>query len=193
MGPARWRAEVWAALTWTLLTSLASARAEDLQPRAASMSPLMATGVWAIAQLVPSPLLAIGNSHVGFGVRWQVTPLLYSFGISERPLRAFRISPIARYSGSIELHASPEWSCCAPDDRSSWLLRTGLRVYLPILEHGEVLSWSFGSSYYRAAEGGGVSWDLGLYTLFGVLGLNLSVSPWLARREVSLALAIRYF
>jgi hypothetical protein len=182
-----------AALSWTLLLSFASARAEDLQPRPAGSSPLVTNGLWALTQLVPSPLLAFGDSHVGFGVRWQVTPLLYSFGISERPLRAFRISPIARYSGSIELHASPEWSCCAPDDRSSWLLRTGLRVYLPILEHGEVLSGSFGSSYYRAAQGGGVSWDLGVYTLFGVLGLNLSVAPWLARREVSLALAIRYF
>jgi hypothetical protein len=129
---------------------------------------------------------------VGGGLRWQLTPLLYSFGISERPLRAFLVPPIARHSGSIELHASPEWPCCAPEG-ASWILRVGLRTYLPLIEHGEMLSWSFGASYYRAADGGGFAGDLGIYTLFGVLGLNVTVSPELARREVITAITVRYF
>ena len=126
-------------------------------------------------------------------MRWQVTALLYSFGIAERPLRAFIVAPIARHSGSVELHASPEWACCAPSDRSSWLLRSGARVYLPVLEHGEAFSWSVGGSYYRASEGGGWGADLGFYTLQGVIGLNVTVSPLLERRQIVTALTIRYF
>jgi len=180
-----------------LLLFASSARAEDVStvpaPKPRVMSPAVAVGVWAAAQLVPSPLLVIGKEHVGGGVRWQLTPILYSFGIAERPWRTFLVSPIARHSGSIELHVSPEWACCAPDERSSWLVRAGLRLYLPLLEHGEKLSWSVGGAYYRAAGGGGGSADLGLYTFNGAFGLNVTVSPWLTRREVITTLTIRLF
>lgn len=162
-------------------------------PAPRTMSPYFAGAVWAGAQLVPSPLLVTGRQHVGGGLRWQLTPLLYSFGIAERPWRPFFVSPIARHSGSLELHVSPEWACCAPGEASSWLVRAGLRLYLPLLEHGEKLSWSLGAAYYRAAGKNGVSADLGLSTFNGVLGLNVTVSPWLTRREVMTALTIRYF
>jgi hypothetical protein len=165
----------------------------DRAPTPREMSPLLAGSVWAATQLVPSPLLVIGKDHVGGGLRWQVTPLLYSFGIAERPVRAFFVSPIARHSGSLELHVSPEWACCRPGNGTSWLVRAGLRLYLPLLEHGEKLSWSLGASYHRAAGGGGAAGDLGLSTFSGIFGLNVTVSPWLTRREVIAALTIRYF
>ena len=159
------------------------------------MSRGTAIGIWSVAQLIPSPLLVTGKDHVGFGVRWQLTPLLYSFGIAQSPLRSFVVSPIARHSGSIELYGSPEWSCCAPaGSGSSWVGRAGLRSYLPLLEHGERLSWSLGGAYYHSFDGhDGVAADIGLYTLFGVLGVNVTVSPGLARREVITALNFRYF
>lgn len=157
------------------------------------MSPYVAGATWAVAQLIPSPLLVTGQHHVGGGLRWQLTPLLYSFGIAERPLRTFFVSPIARHSGSLELHVSPEWACCARGQTSSWLLRAGLRLYLPLVEHGERLSWSLGATYYRAAGENGASADLGLWTFNGVLGLDVTVSPWLTRREVITALTLRYF
>ncbi|MEO6603664.1 MAG: hypothetical protein ABIQ16_27520 [Polyangiaceae bacterium] len=162
-------------------------------PPPRTMSPYVAGAVWATAQLVPSPLLVTGKQHVGGGLRWQLTPLLYSFGIAERPLRTFYVSPIARHSGSVELHVSPEWACCAPGDRSSWLVRAGLRLYLPLLEHGERLSWSLGAAYYRATGENGASADLGVLAFNGALGLNVTVSPWLSRREVITALTLRYF
>jgi len=173
----------------------ASAEAVSLTPapKPRLMSAAAAVGVWSAAQLIPSPLLVTGKEHVGGGLRWQLTPLLYSFGIAERPLRSFLISPIARHSGSIELHVSPEWACCAPSKQSSWLVRAGLRLYLPLLEHGEKLSWSLGSSYYRAVGGGGMAADLGIFTFNGVLGLNVTVSPWLTRREVVTTFMIRLF
>ncbi len=165
----------------------------EVRPSPLAPSPLLAGGAWAATQLVPSPLLVIGDGHVGGGMRWQVTPLLYSFGISEGPGRAFFVAPIARHSGSVELHVSPEWACCAPDDASGWLVRAGLRFYLPLLERGEKLSWSLGGSYYQAAGSRGAAADLGAYTFNGIVGLNITVSPWLAQREVIAALTIRYF
>lgn len=173
----------------------AHAAPSERRPEPAQPSPVTAAAVWTATQLIPSPLLVIGERHVGGGLRWQVTPLVYSFGVAERPWRTFYVSPIARHSGSIELHASPEWSCCAADSGRSWLLRAGLRLYLPLIEHGEVLSWSIGGSYYRALgqTDGGFAGDIGLYTLFGVLGLTVTVSPELARRQVIVALNIRYF
>ena len=181
----------WCAVAASLLAQTAGAAEEGPTPRTTSIG--LAGSIWALSQLVPSPLLVSSDQGVGGGVRWQLTPLLYSFGIAEAPLRSFLISPIARHSGSIELHASPEWACCAPTG-SGWLLRSGLRVYLPLVEHGERLSWSVGSSYYRTAGGfGGVSFDAGVYTFVGVLGLTVTVSPALAHRELITALNVRYF
>jgi hypothetical protein len=71
--------------------------------------------------------------------------------------------------------------------------RGGARLYLPLIERGESLSWSLGGSYYRAAGGGGGAAELGIYTVSGVFGLTVTVSPSLARREVITALSIRYF
>ncbi|HYP77442.1 MAG TPA: hypothetical protein VER12_15835 [Polyangiaceae bacterium] len=178
-----------------LLASKAHAQEPPAQPapKPRVMSPVAAVGVWAAAQLIPSPLLVMSKQHVGGGMRWQLTPLLYSFGIAERPVRTFLVSPIVRHSGSVELHVSPEWACCVTGEQSSWLVRAGVRLYLPLLEHGEKLSWSLGGSYYRAAGGGGAAADLGIFTFAGALGLNLTVSPWLTRREVILALTIRLF
>jgi len=191
--PARLRALLVTAVALSAAPGHAQEISAQAAPKPRLMSPVAAVGLWSVAQLVPSPLFVTGKEHVGGGLRWQVTPILYSFGIAERPWRAFLVSPIARHSGSIELHVSPEWACCAPDDRSSWLVRAGLRLYLPLLEHGEKLSWSVGGSYYRAAGGGGGSLDLGIFTFNGVLGLNATVSPWLTRREVITAFTIRLF
>lgn len=180
-----------------LVTSVAIARVTASEQEAGSpgrvMSPALAAGLWTTAQLVPSPLLVTSSDHIGGGVRWQITPLLYSFGVTAHPWRAFVIEPIARHSGSIELYGSPEWACCAPGGHTSWLARGGARLYLPLIERGESLSWSLGGSYYRAAGGGGGAAELGIYTISGVFGLTVTVSPVLARRELITALSIRYF
>ena len=153
----------------------------------------MAAGVWGVAQLIPSPLLVLSSHGLGGGVRWQVTPLAYSFGVTAHPWRAFVIDPSVRHSGSVELYGSPEWACCAPEGATSWIGRMGTRLYLPLAERGESLSWSLGGSYYRASEGGGGSVEFGVYTLFGVFGLTVTISPALSHREVITALSVRYF
>jgi len=158
-----------------------------------STSPVLAGGIWAIAQLVPAPLLVLSSDHVGGGVRWQITPFVYSFGVAARPVRAFVVDPVARHSGAVELYASPEWVCCAPNDGTGWIARGGARIYLPVVGRGESLTWSLGGSYYRASGGGGASIETGLYVLFGTFGLTVTASPALARREIITALTIRYF
>jgi hypothetical protein len=125
-------------------------------------------------------------------VRWQVTPIVYSFGVAAKPLRAFIVEPVARHSGAIELYGSPEWACCAPSG-TSWIGRGGVRLYLPLVGRGESLSGSVGASYYRAAGGDGLSMELGAYALYGMVGLTVTFSPALDGRETMLALALRYF
>jgi hypothetical protein len=67
-----------------------------------------------------------------------------------------------------------------------------MRIYLPLIERGETLSWSLGGSYYRAGAGGGGSAELGLHTLSGVFGITVMLSPTLTRREIIGALMVRY-
>jgi hypothetical protein len=182
-----------AALLAAAAIAPAAAAEQDSGSPQGRLSPTLAAGLWTMAQLVPSPLLVVSSHHVGGGARWQITPLLYSFGVTARPWRTFVIEPIARHSGSIELYGSPEWACCAPGGHTSWLGRGGARLYLPLIERGESLSWSLGGSYYRATGGGGGAAELGIYTISGVFGLTVTVSPALAHREVITALSIRYF
>ncbi|WP_394845890.1 hypothetical protein LZC95_00315 [Pendulispora brunnea] len=166
---------------------------EKDEPPPPRTDPVFSAVAWTVAQLVPSPLLVLGSDRAGAGVRWQITPFVYSFGVAEHPVRAFIVDPVARHSGAIELYASPEWACCAPDDRTGWIARAGGRLYLPVIGRGETLSWSLGGSYYRAAGGGGGSIETGAYFLFGTMGLTVTVSPELVQREIITAFNIRYF
>jgi hypothetical protein len=181
-----------ALIAFLLLAVPRAAEAEEASP-AVRVTPVAAAGVWAFAQLVPSPLFVASSDRVGGGVRWQITPLLYSFGVAAKPLRAFVIEPVARHTGAVELYASPEWACCAPGDATSWIARGGARIYAPLIGRGEALAGSLGGSYYRAGDGDGASVEAGLYVLFATLGLTVSVSPKLVGREVISALHIRYF
>jgi hypothetical protein len=168
------------------------ARAEEASP-AIRVSPAAAATFWTFAQLVPSPLYVASSDRVGGGVRWQITPFVYSFGVAAKPVRAFVIEPVARHSGAIELYASPEWACCAPEDGTSWIARGGARLYLPLVGRGEALTGSLGGSYYRASGGAGASLEVGVHLLFAMLGFTVTISPRLAGREVISALHIRYF
>jgi hypothetical protein len=167
-------------------------KVDDASP-AIRVSPTAAAGIWAMTQLIPSPLYVASSDRVGGGVRWQLTPLLYSFGVAAKPVRSFVIEPVARHTGAIELYASPEWACCAPGDGTSWIARGGARLYLPLVGRGEALTGSLGGSYYRASDGPGASLEVGLHVLFSMIGFTVTVSPRLAGREVISALTIRYF
>lgn len=162
------------------------------------------TFVWALLQLLPSPELAVGRQRrvdvmgvasespsVAFGLRWQVTPLLWSFGVhrSQSRWRAFVVDPFARVSGSLELSTSFEYIGGHVD---RLLARPGLRAYLPLAHKGEYLSMSIGTSVY-AYEGLRVAYDVGVYALAGFVGLRVTVAPTHAPLAGIATLNLRYF
>lgn len=162
------------------------------------------TFAWAVTQLVPSPELAIGRQrHIdvdgsvdsspstAFGLRWQVTPVLWSFGVhrSQSRWRYLVVDPIARQSGSLELSTSIEYIGGHVD---RLLVRPGLRVYLPVAHRGEYLSVSLGTSAYRY-DGLRVAYDVGAYILAGMLGFQVTVAPTHDPLAAIATIRLRYF
>ncbi len=162
------------------------------------------TFAWAALQLLPSPELAIGRQrHIepsgatdgspktAFGLRWQVTPLLWSFGVhrAQSRWRSFIVDPIARQSGSLELSASFEYIGAHVD---RLITRPGLRVYLPVAQRGEYLSVSFGTSVYDY-DGLRVAYDVGAYILAGMLGLQVTLAPTHDPLAAIATIRLRYF
>jgi len=152
---------------------------------------------WAITQLVPSPEIAVGGEERGahVGLRWQVTPVLYSFGVNRRksPWRAFIAEPMVRQGGSVEAYVSPEWIDEGRRVVDRFALRPGLRIYFPLVQHGDNLSWSMGTSYTTFGPHGGVGYELGVYTLYGIFGLQVTVSPTREEPPCIVTLRVRYF
>jgi len=154
------------------------------------------TLLWTAAQLIPSPQwITLSGDGTRFGMRWQVTPLLYSFGINKRlnPWRYFVSEPFVRQSGSIELFLSPEYLNLDDVYESEWLFRGGLRAYFPLVRFGEYLSCSIGSSYYVYNNNSGISYEAGIYILYGILGIQTTYTPSLPDTPWIFTLRIRYF
>jgi hypothetical protein len=154
------------------------------------------TLLWAATQLLPSPGYAYGQGSSHFDVRWQLTPLLYSWGMNRRlsPWRLFVVEPYTRQSGSIELFVSPEYVTAAGSDfADGMLLRTGVRSYFPLVEHGEYLSCSLGASHYLIDGHSGAAVEAGAYVLFGTVGLQLTYSPSRLPTAWIATFRIRYF
>jgi len=161
---------------------------------AATEPAIRPTPLWLVAQLAPSPELAYGEATARFGLRWQLTPLLYSFGINRRlsPWRTFVVEPLVRQSGSVELFLSPEY-LVRGSFLDGWLWRAGLRTYLPMIERGDYLSVSLGVSCYDFVGGAGASYEVGAYVLFGIAGAQVTVSPRSGPAQAIATLRLRYF
>lgn len=145
---------------------------------------------WLVAQLVPSPEWAFStDADVHFGLRWQVTPVLWSWGVNRRvtPWRFLVSDPFARQSGSMELFFSPELL------RADLLWRTGIRSYFPVLARGEYLSVSLGASHAYFESRSAAAIEAGAYVLFGVLGAQVTWSPTMESTRWIATLRVRYF
>lgn len=153
------------------------------------------TVAWAIGQLVPSPGLLSSPDGLRFSLRWQVTPLLYSFGIHRglSPWRSGVVEPLIRQAGSIEVFASPEYAAIGDRFAAHWLLRAGVRSYFPLLSEGETLSVSVGSGATLQRGELGATYEGGIYTLFGVVGLQVGYTPRFDEGRWSFTLRLRYF
>lgn len=149
---------------------------------------------WLVLQTLPSPGVAIGDDRARLALSWQLTPLLYNFAVDRRlsRFRYFVVEPLFRQSGSLELFLAPGY---LDRDGSAFDfgIRTGLRLYLPITERGDGLSLGLGSSVHWFEDRVGPSFDMGLFTLFGGLGLVVQTSPWFLEDRFDVALKLRYF
>jgi hypothetical protein len=153
------------------------------------------TLLWAGLQLLPSPQVSFAKDASAIGaLKWQLTPISYSFGVHRRisPWRSFVVDPFARYGGSMELYGSPILFLSDARAADRFGLQAGMKAYVPILEHGETLSAGFGASYLHALGKNGVSYDAGLYFLYGIVGIEASYSPSIAPMTLSTTLRIRY-
>jgi hypothetical protein len=150
---------------------------------------------WALTQLVPSPELGWGDGGAVFGLRWQLVPLLYSFGIDRRlnPFRAFVVEPLVRTSGSLELFIAPEYLAIDDSVARRFGFRVGVRAHFPLIEHGDYLSVSLGTAYVRFAERESASYQFGAYLLFGFIGLEQSIVPGLKDARWIGTLNVRFF
>jgi len=185
-----------AALTIALTDgAVASAQSDAEQEESASDPAVRSALLWSLAQIVPSPEVAYGEATARFGLRWQVTPLLYSFGIYRQAWRwrAFVVEPFVRQSGSVELFLGPEYLVQGRGLADGWLWRIGARSYFPIIERGESLSVSVGTSYSELAGHRGVAYEAGVYTLFGLVGAQITWSPTGGEATTIATLRLRYF
>jgi hypothetical protein len=160
---------------------------------------------WMLAQLVPSPEVAVGRTHridalgrvesetpVAFGLRWQMTPVLWSWGVHRRldRWRWFVVDPLARVSGSVELDLNLEYLWGHVD---RMLVRPGVRANFPLVQRGEYLSMSLGTSTYQYDGAMHVAYDVGAYVLFGVLGAQVTVAPAHNPLTTIATLRLRFF
>ena len=172
---------------------VASPRPPPPEPRPSGAYPSLP---WLAVQLVPSPELHLARPNgIHFGLRWQLTPLLYSFGIhrSLNPTRFFVVEPIVRHAGSVEFYFSPGYVALGDELKDRLLWRGGLRSYFPLVERGEYLSASLGSSVFHFSGDTAAAWDAGLHTIFGIFGVLVSASPGHDLLRASATLNFRFF
>lgn len=153
------------------------------------------TLIWTALQLIPSPQWVTLDDGLRFGMRWQVTPLLYSFGINKKlsPWRYLIAEPLVRQSGSIELFFSPEYLKLEDKFKDRWLFRGGARIYIPLWQRGEYMSASLAASYYNFKGMNGVSYEGGIYLFAGILGIQTTYSPSFTNSEWIFTIRLRYF
>ncbi len=142
---------------------------------------------WLPLQLIPSPVVYQDadnlNAKIQFGFRWHVLPLNVSFRTNQynSPIQFFKINPVRRFTGSMEIFVQPEWTVTGFKyaGLSRFGLSAGSRILLPIKGDGEKMAFSIGGKYsYRddfiGTNNGFWGIEAGVYVLFGVLGLQVN-------------------
>jgi hypothetical protein len=152
------------------------------------------TPLWLAAQLLPSPEIADVGGDLRGGARWQLTPVLYSFGINRQlsPWRFFVVEPNVRQSGSIEAYVSPEFLDLGRG-AGDWGLRSGMRAYFPLVERGDYLSCSVGVAHTLFEQRSAVAYEAGVYAFYGIVGLQVTYAPSGFPASTILTARLRYF
>ena len=160
---------------------------------------------WALMQLIPSPVLIQdsdnNNSKVQFALRWQIIPLNISFRSNKytSPLQFFKINPVRRFTGSMDIFVQPEWTVTGfkYSGLSRFGISAGSRIILPIKGDGEKISFSLGGKYThrkddQTGKNGFWSAEGGIYFLFGFVGLQFAYN-FDDRSKYSVGFYLKYF
>lgn len=151
---------------------------------------------WIGLQALPSPEVAVGRvqgqTEEAFGLRWQLSPVVWSWGVNRRVSRwrFFVVDPLARHSGSLELSGTFEYLFGYVD---RMIVRPGVRAYFPLAQRGEYLSMSLGTSTYAYDQKAHVAYDVGAYVLFGLFGVQATIAPDHGPLSAIGTFRIRYF
>ncbi len=136
-----------------------------------------------------------------FGLKWHITPVNYSFSANRlvSPVQFFKVNPVRRNSGSVELFLQPEWTTSGfqYSDLDRFNLSTGARLYIPVAEYGEYLSLSLGGKYNirknKSGQGSDFySLEAGMYTFFGVLGLQFDYN-FTSQSRYDIGINLKYY
>jgi len=132
---------------------------------------------WLAFQAIPSMMVISHPGDIPFAFEWEVTPLLYSFGMTRlvSPWYSFKVSQVARFTGSIELKATGQISTRKMG--SSYFGSSAQLIgHIPLIERGEYLGLNVGVAKYAFA--GSSPWFkvVGVTTLFGFLEFNFKHS-----------------
>lgn len=140
---------------------------------------------WILLQALPSPSFFqdhnIENSGLRFGFTWNISPVNFSFNANKliSPVSFFKVNPVRRYGGSVELFFQPQWMTGEYEysDLSRFHFKTGFRGYIPLLEDGERLALSGGFNYSLrkkkySGDDNAYAVEFGIYSFFGIIGLK---------------------
>jgi hypothetical protein len=133
---------------------------------------------WLPWQAFPSLTWFDGVNDRAFGFEWELTPLLYSFGMNRHisPWYSFIVEPPARFTGSVE--ATLSLQVFTTKAGASYFGFCGqVMGYVPLVERGEHLTLNLGVGMYRIENRRPVVGIVGLSTLFGFVHFNLKHSP----------------
>jgi len=155
-------------LLFAALSSLACGQIQLDQPNANKFS------VWLPLQLVPSLTRYNDPVRSNFGFEWEITPLLYSFGMNKQisSWYSFIVEPTARFVGSIELTLAGQ--VYTTKLGNSYFSSSGqIMGFIPLSERGEHLTLNIGAGAYQVARETRIFKVAGISTLFGMLHLNI--------------------
>jgi hypothetical protein len=144
---------------------------------------------WLPYQALPSMMVISHPGDIPFAFEWEVTPLLYSFGMTRKvsPWHSMFVLPPARFTGSIELKVTGQLST-RKTGRSYFGSSAQLIGHIPLIERGEYLGLNVGVAKYAFA--GSSPWFkvIGVSTLFGFVEFNFKHSSdpsmWLGSIEL---------
>jgi hypothetical protein len=133
---------------------------------------------WFILQAVPSVSWTCFPEQTHFSFEWEVTPLLYSWGMTnlDPPVHFFFITQPERFTGSLEFTLSTQLYPYRVGT-NHWGFSGQLLAHLPLMDYGEYLGLNFGVARYIIAGNSSNYIVGGFSTLFGFLHYTIKYSP----------------